>query len=147
MRTASPAVGGVVLVEPAAQPPRFDADNRVDARVVLLVAVEHFHADRVLLQLIGLAGQRPLDDVAEQPAEATSVREAARCQHALELGPNLFARNGLVVAQESENPGKGCHPDKNSPPGKSCRPVGEEVTVTSTVTCFKSATWPATIAP
>ena len=51
----------VVLVQAAAQAAGFDADNRGPASpMVLVVAVEHFDADCVLLQLARVAGQRVL---------------------------------------------------------------------------------------
>ncbi len=88
----------VVLVEPAAQPAGFDAHDRIEPRIVLVVALEHLDADRVLLQLIGLAGQRLFDDVAQQLAEAAGGRKALRGEDAIELGANVRLGNWRHVA-------------------------------------------------
>lgn len=52
-----------------------------------------FDADRVFLQLIGLVGERLFDDVAEQFAEATGIREALAGQDAIELGLDVAGGN------------------------------------------------------
>jgi hypothetical protein len=60
-----------ILAEPAG----FNAHDRVEPRIVFVVELEHFDADRVLLQLIGLARERLVDDVAQQFADAASGHE------------------------------------------------------------------------
>ena len=91
----------VVLVEPAAQPAGFDAHDRIEPRIVFLVALEHLDADRVLLQLIGFAGQRLFDDVAQQFAEAAGGRKALRGEDAIELGANVRLGDRRHVASMS----------------------------------------------
>ncbi len=83
------SVGRIVLVELRAQAPRFDADDGVEPRVVIVAAPENGHADYVLLYLVAFARERALDDVAQETAHAVGAREGGARQHAVELETNL----------------------------------------------------------
>ena len=89
------------------------------------VALEDFDADRIFLQLINFAGERLLDHVAQQFAEAAGRRKTLRGEEAFELGANVGLGDGVtrpVWATE----------------GTASQTVAV-VTVTATVTYSKSA--------
>ncbi len=86
----------VVLVEPAAQPSGFDPHDRIEARVVLVIAVEDLDANRILLQLIGFARQRSFDDVAQEAAQSSGIRKALAGENAVELGSNRLGGNRRI---------------------------------------------------
>ena len=84
-----PPVTRIVLVELRAQPPGFDADDRIEPRVVRLGAPEHGDADHVFLDLIAFSGERAVNHIAEKTAHAIGVGEDAARKHAVELKANL----------------------------------------------------------
>jgi hypothetical protein len=92
-KDAVPTAGtGVVLVDLRPEAPGLHADDGVDARVVVVAAVEHSAADDVLLQLVALAGQRSFDHVPEEPARTVGVRKTRTREDAFELGADVVWR-------------------------------------------------------
>ena len=86
------ARAAVVLVELRTQPPGLDAHDRVDPRVVALIAVEHLDPDHVLLEPLRFTGERPLDDEAQKTAQAARSRERPAREHTVERGADLVGR-------------------------------------------------------
>ena len=121
------AVAVVVLLEPAPQAPGLDAHDRIEARVVLVIAVEDLDADRVFLQLIGFARQRSFDHVAQEAAQSPGIRKALAGENAVELGSNRLGGNRWI----------GGHDRSMNRNGRRGIAAGADVTVTTTVTCFK----------
>jgi hypothetical protein len=92
-----------MLVEAAAQAPCFDAHDRIEPRIVLVVAIEYFDADRVFLQLIGFAGERALNDMSEKPAHSTSPGKLLRRKNAVELRSDFGWREWPIAHESSMN--------------------------------------------
>lgn len=86
-------VRAVVLVEPATEASSFHPNNRIETRVVFVVALEDLETDDVFFQLIGFAGQRLLHNVAKKFAEAARASKSFRGQDAVELGTNVRLGN------------------------------------------------------
>ena len=89
MTTASAPSAPIGLVDLRAEAARFDPDDRIDAGIVLLTAVEDADANRVFLQLVAFAGERPLDDVAQESTQPIGVGEEVAGQDPVELPANL----------------------------------------------------------
>ncbi len=83
------ARAAVVLVEPGAQTPRFDPHDGVNPWIELIAAAEELDADDIFLEPLAAAGERLLDEIAEQAAGSAAVRKQRRAEHPLERGPNL----------------------------------------------------------
>jgi hypothetical protein len=79
------ALAGVVGLEPIAEAARFDANDRIDARVVVTAAVEDDGADEVFLQLVGGACEDVFDGQMEEASEAARAREVLARDDALQL--------------------------------------------------------------
>ncbi len=82
------------------EPARLDADGRILLRVVGFRLAEGINADGVLLQLIGLPGERFLGQVFEQAALNSRRPEQLALHDALDLQPSLVLKN-LVCCQHS----------------------------------------------
>ena len=86
MRVAR-AIAFVVGLEFGTQAPRFDADDRFDARIVVGFAVEDFDADHVLLQAGRLAGKGLLHDEPQKSSHAIGAGEQRARQDLFQLLP------------------------------------------------------------
>src|SRR5580765_2767485 len=82
----------VVLVDLRPEAPGLHADDGIDARIVVVAAVEHSPAYDVLLQLVALAGHRSFDNVPEKPARTVGVRKTRTREDAFELGEDVVWR-------------------------------------------------------
>ncbi len=78
-----------VLVELRPQPSGFDADDRIEPRVVRLGAPENGDADHIFLDLIAFSGERAVNHIAEKTAHPIGVGEDTARKHAVELKANL----------------------------------------------------------
>src|SRR6185503_3762379 len=82
---------GVILGELRPQTRGFDADDRIETRVIARVAVEHLDADNVFLETLAFAGERLLDDELQEPAHAPRVREHGAREQPVELAANVVS--------------------------------------------------------
>ena len=102
MTTGSSRQARVVLLQLRSQPPRFHAHDRIEPGIVAVAPVEDLQTEHVLLQLLGLARQRPLDHVAKKTRMA-AARKGRGGQDALELCAHLVGgrRHGGSMDQGS----------------------------------------------
>ena len=63
----------IVVVQPRAEPARFDADDRIDPGIVVGRAIEDLHPDHRFFHR--LSGQGALHDEAQEWRQAPGVRE------------------------------------------------------------------------
>ncbi len=85
------AFARVVLDEAPAQPSRLDAHQCIGLRVEIGGAPEHLDADRIALQALAGAGQRLLDDEAQEIRRSFGLLKTTARKDALERGV-YFAR-------------------------------------------------------
>jgi len=83
------AFARIVLVDLRAKPPRLDADDRIQPRVVGLIAAEDLGADDVFFDLAALAREGPVDDVAQESPHALRIGKSLARQETVELLADL----------------------------------------------------------
>ena len=88
--------GRVVLLQLRAETPRLDPHDGVGARIEALTAPEDLDPDGVFLQRVGPAGQRLVDDVGEEAAQAVRLREALAVEHAACVRPHPLRVEGCL---------------------------------------------------
>lgn len=76
----------VVFDEPPPQSSRFDTHERIGLRIEVGRAAEHFDGNRVTLEALAVAGERLLDDEAQELRRARGLLEVSAAEDAVELG-------------------------------------------------------------
>jgi hypothetical protein len=94
----------VVTLERAPQAYRLDANDGVDARIEVVWPLEHQPGDRDLAQPRRLAGQRLLDDVAQELARPGRRVEVDAREEPLESAPHGVGFGHLQVRRETPCP-------------------------------------------
>ncbi len=95
------ARAGVVARQRAAQPPGFDAHDRIALRIEIAAAAERLDGDRVGLDAVAVARERRFHDKCEKVGQPQRVAEGRTAHNTAELTADLIALRRLLCRMKA----------------------------------------------
>jgi hypothetical protein len=100
----TPTHSGVVLREFVAKPPSFHSNDRIDARVVRGIPIEHLDRNHGFFDLIAVTSELLLDYVLEESNQPFGRAETWVCDDAFKLRTNGIGGDGVRPGSASRLP-------------------------------------------
>ncbi|MGO8975883.1 MAG: hypothetical protein ACLQNV_20450 [Steroidobacteraceae bacterium] len=98
---AAGALAGEIARKRPPNPGRLDANNWISLRVETIATPESLNADRVALDVLGLAAERQLDDEAKKSDKLRRPAEGQTDNNTLHRGANLLRRGNVATIVRS----------------------------------------------